>query len=1025
MRGSPFRVFRKHQRLLMALLIGLAMFAFVFLGSLPSLGSAGAQGLIPLVFVLLGAAAFWLVGTQMGNPSTYALVGAVIGAAVGLWFPKLGGPKPAVETSVGSISPRELQLLVRKRNVANQFIQRIYAEGFPPPDSQSNPMIRQLMLQFWQQGLENVRFRINPRLPVERDVVLGYLLRKEADRLGITVSDEVVTNHIKQVSRGKLSTQRFREILAEMGLTENQLYDILRDELKAQLALQLLAPPAFETPHEQWENYRKLNVRASIEVAVVNVEEFLSQVPDPPEDELRSFFEQYKEHFPGELDPAAPGFRQPRRLQLAYVEADRRSMEKKIKPVTDEDIRRFYEENKDELYRLPPVSTKEGSEASQPAAETGKQQAEQQPGSGKTGGQSGVEKPSPQQPTSQQPGKAGAAQKTDGTTGPDKQSSQSERPSERQQSAQPAPQGRSESKPKQTDKPSQPSKQPEGSSKKAPSSKKAGGADAQFSVGPQAVQKQQEGASEKPSPSQKGSGTKKVSGDQGSGTGQSGKAVPAASQTKSQPNKAANKPTGQAADAGSQQRAPGGSRSDTSAAKAAGQPSKPTGSQPQSKSAGSGKSAESAKKSKLQGESGAEAKKGSSAEAAEPGAKAPGSGKKAEAEKKAAQPQPPRYRPLDESLKEEIRLRLIEQRVDEAIRQAINDVQEKMRELGARHASEKTAPDHLEPEQVSAELRRYAASRGLHYEETPPLSARELSESQDYPIGQAVELLEGGGLGTETVVDRLFGMETAFLFTPDVAEDPITGSRFAYWVVKEIPAHVPKFDEPGIRDQVLKAWKLLRARPKAEKRAQQLAELASKALSSKGSAETVAAKEQGKKDEKDKAGKTTESARSLADVLKGQTVTGQKDAPPVPVHTVPEFSWLTVTTPSVPPLNPFQPPPTAVQLTDLAPSVAKAGERFMETVFRKLKPGEVGVAPNADQTVYYVVYLKSRSDSDPTFEEQLRERFLKENPFASQPLQRLASAGRGEIYFRWLEQLQERFQVQWNELEEQSGPGQP
>ena len=41
-------------------------------------------------------------------------------------------------------------------------------------------------------------------------------------------------------------------------------------------------------------------------------------------------------------------------------------------------------------------------------------------------------------------------------------------------------------------------------------------------------------------------------------------------------------------------------------------------------------------------------------------------------------------------------------------------------------------------------------------------------------------------------------------------------------------AKVPKFDEPGVREKVVKAWERIEARKLAEKRGKELAELARK-----------------------------------------------------------------------------------------------------------------------------------------------------------------------------------------------------
>ncbi len=81
---SPFGVFRKHQRVLMVVLIGLAMFAFIFLDAMTKMDSGTA--LLPILFVMLGAGVFWVLGSQTGKANSYAAAGALLVATCGSGF---------------------------------------------------------------------------------------------------------------------------------------------------------------------------------------------------------------------------------------------------------------------------------------------------------------------------------------------------------------------------------------------------------------------------------------------------------------------------------------------------------------------------------------------------------------------------------------------------------------------------------------------------------------------------------------------------------------------------------------------------------------------------------------------------------------------------------------------------------------------------------------------------------------------------------------------------------------------------
>ena len=80
-------------------------------------------------------------------------------------------------------------------------------------------------------------------------------------------------------------------------------------------------------PQERWEDWRKVNERISIEAAVLPVEKFIAEVPDPSEGELLKFYNEHKDVDPNrfyaiggrELPAPEPGFAEPRRVRLQYL----------------------------------------------------------------------------------------------------------------------------------------------------------------------------------------------------------------------------------------------------------------------------------------------------------------------------------------------------------------------------------------------------------------------------------------------------------------------------------------------------------------------------------------------------------------------------------------------------------------------------------------------------------------------------------------------------------------------------------
>jgi hypothetical protein len=195
------------------------------------------------------------------------------------------------------------------------------------------------------------------------------------------------------------------------------------------------------------------------------------------------------------------------------------------------------------------------------------------------------------------------------------------------------------------------------------------------------------------------------------------------------------------------------------------------------------------------------------------------------------------------------------------------------------------------------------------------------------------------------------------------AED-LKGNQYLFWKVEETEDNVPAFKD--IRDKVVRVWKFRNARPLAEKRA---SELAAKASSSGQSLKEVFARD---------------SAITV-------TETGQ-------------FSWMTFGSAGAAMMG-FSPPTLGE-----AEGVVDPGPDFMRTA-TQLDPGQIAVAWNNPQTIYYVVRISEKSPDN----DALVDSFVEE---ASQQdgLTRYARAAFPEqrsIYTHWITQLQDDAKVVW------------
>ncbi|MDA0832467.1 MAG: hypothetical protein O2955_01280 [Planctomycetota bacterium] len=332
---------------------GLAMFSFIFLDSLQQSNQSSPV----IIGILFGGFGMWILGLIRGKWLEYALIGVVGGGVAGFMLTFASQPAPRVTTSVGDFSDEDLNELIVQRRIANQFLEMAFYESRKADELNTSQMPRGALFAYGR--------------PLEEDVVLGYILTQEAKQMGLTISDEAIERFINQVTTNQLSKVKFDKVVRqEMRLSSIDLFNILREQLLARQALEMTAPQALQTPEQYWEYYQRFKVTQELELTAVPVSAFIDSVAEPKDQELIAFFEANKSVFPNQTSNGAPGFRQPRKISLAYVEARPQPLEAEVDEVTDKEVEEYYNTNK-ELYRELSTNLLEESASDDDPFETG------------------------------------------------------------------------------------------------------------------------------------------------------------------------------------------------------------------------------------------------------------------------------------------------------------------------------------------------------------------------------------------------------------------------------------------------------------------------------------------------------------------------------------------------------------------------------------------------------------------------------------------------------------------------------
>ena len=345
----------------MVVLVILAMLVF----TLDALFTAQGQNFW-LLGLLLGGVVCGIAGIGSGRWLQWGIIGGLVGAVVGLSLPELNKPPGVIDFNFGMVEQEELQDLFDRRSVANGFMQLAAEEAFGPGG-------RQFVRPF---GFGH---------PSQReDLLFGRLMQEEADALGVTVTDDMVSTYVNKRTADRLSGEGFgrsRRALTYKGspVRSEALFDILREQIRNEITYMALVPTGSVSPPSpdvHWEYFQRMNVRQAIHVAEFDVDAFLDQVDEPTDAEIEGLFATASSKQPNQDGLGSPGFALPGRARIAWLEQDYDSMESQVPPVTDQEIEAFYNENRNVRYRSMVVPEDSGSET-EPTPDTDTTPAEQ------------------------------------------------------------------------------------------------------------------------------------------------------------------------------------------------------------------------------------------------------------------------------------------------------------------------------------------------------------------------------------------------------------------------------------------------------------------------------------------------------------------------------------------------------------------------------------------------------------------------------------------------------------------------
>ncbi|MCH8840482.1 MAG: hypothetical protein IH831_07345, partial [Planctomycetes bacterium] len=308
--ASPFRLFRKYQKAFLVVAGVLAIFIFV-----------------------VGDAMMGCVGQAGGGRRSPDVV-------VTSW-------------EGGSLTVQEMDMLYQRRLFISDCLSNLYQEGKYRVESGGGTPIPPRVPTFFLNA--NVKPEAVMALCVEERIFAD-----QAREIGMAVSDDMINHFLRETGFRRIGDLDIRNILQgmrrfDLRTSEELLFAGLRELILGNLYTTSISGSVMSVPPEQrWKDWLMLNNRIALEAAVLPIETFISEVPEPIEGQLIFFYEQHKNRVSGnivrmggiELPSPNPGFREPRRVKLNYLLGDVTVWtQEMLSSVTDEEIADYYERN--------------------------------------------------------------------------------------------------------------------------------------------------------------------------------------------------------------------------------------------------------------------------------------------------------------------------------------------------------------------------------------------------------------------------------------------------------------------------------------------------------------------------------------------------------------------------------------------------------------------------------------------------------------------------------------------------------
>jgi peptidyl-prolyl cis-trans isomerase D len=187
-----------------------------------------------------------------------------------------------------------------------------------------------------------------------RDLVDALILQHEADRLGMPAGPELGREFLKEFLRQntgrQMSRDLFEGVLSRFNnrVSGEQVLADIANQVRLGRVRELVGLPMV-SPYDVFRAYRDEKERISAQLVEIPVAKYLAQVSEPSQEELRAYYEKYKDELP-DAARETPGFKVPRQVRVEILSIDGNALGRSMKDrLSEAELRAAYENRKSEF----------------------------------------------------------------------------------------------------------------------------------------------------------------------------------------------------------------------------------------------------------------------------------------------------------------------------------------------------------------------------------------------------------------------------------------------------------------------------------------------------------------------------------------------------------------------------------------------------------------------------------------------------------------------------------------------------